>query len=62
MGLRDIRRSRGLTLEAVAFLADVDPATISRIERGEVKPRPATVVRIPRGLGVSVHRITGEPE
>ncbi len=57
--LREIRKARGLTLEAVAYLAGVDIATISRIENGVVIPRPATVVAIARALGVSVNRIAG---
>lgn len=59
MGLRELRRERGLTLEAIAFLAgdDVDIATISRIERGLVTPRPDTVVKLARALGVSVKRM-----
>ncbi len=55
--LREIRKARGLTLESVAYLAGVDPATVSRIERGEVVPKPETVVTIARALGVSVKRI-----
>jgi len=54
---RDFRRQRDLTLEAVAVLGRVDPATISRIERGLVEPRPETVVRLARGLGVSARRM-----
>jgi transcriptional regulator with XRE-family HTH domain len=50
-GLREIRKARGLTLEAVAFLAGIDTATVSRIENGVVDPKPETVVRIARGLG-----------
>jgi transcriptional regulator with XRE-family HTH domain len=34
MGLREIRKERGLTLAQVAMLAGVDKATISRAERG----------------------------
>ncbi len=55
--LREIRKARGLTLEAVAYLAGVDIATVSRIENGLVDPRPETVVRIARGLGVSIDRV-----
>lgn len=57
-GLQEIRRKRGLTLEAVAYLAGVDSATISRIENGVVVPRPETVVKIARGLGVSIEWLT----
>lgn len=56
-GLRQLRRERGLTLDAVAILSGRDPATISRIERGIVQPNPSTVVRVARALGISVSRL-----
>jgi transcriptional regulator with XRE-family HTH domain len=55
--LRELRRQRGLTLEALAVLGQTDPATISRIERGKVKPKPETVVRLARGLGIAAQRM-----
>ncbi len=57
MNLRTLRKERGLTLEAVAYLAGVDIATISRVERGIVTPHRATVVRMARAFGVSVKRM-----
>ena len=60
--LREIRKQRGLTLEAVGYLASVDAATVSRIENGHVQPKPETVVSIARALGVSVHRIAPKQE
>lgn len=57
LSLRALRAERGLTLEAVAILSDVDVATISRIERRLVEARPATVVKLARGLGVSARRM-----
>ncbi len=55
--LRKIRQERGLTLQAVGYLAGVDAATVSRIERGKVVPKPETIVTIAKALGVSVKRI-----
>jgi transcriptional regulator with XRE-family HTH domain len=55
--LRELRRQRGLTLEALAYLAEVDPATISRVERGLVIPQRHTVVRLARALGISIARL-----
>jgi len=55
--LRDLRRERGLTLEAVGFLGEVDAATVSRIERGLVTPRRDTVIKLANGLGISVKRM-----
>ena len=46
MGLRELRKQRGWTLEAVAYLAQRDQATISRIERGLVEPSPETTVAL----------------
>jgi transcriptional regulator with XRE-family HTH domain len=57
MNLRELRRLRNLTLEAVAVLAGVDAATVSRIERGLVEARPETIVNLARGLGVSAARM-----
>jgi transcriptional regulator with XRE-family HTH domain len=56
-GLRELRRARNLTLEAVSVLADVDMATVSRLERGLVDPRPDTIVKLARGLGISARRM-----
>ncbi|MGH8935555.1 MAG: helix-turn-helix domain-containing protein [Acidimicrobiia bacterium] len=55
--MRTLRKSKGLSLEAVAFLADVDPATVSRVERGLSEPRRGTVVALARALGMSARRM-----
>lgn len=57
--LRDVRKSRGWTLAELGGLAGVDAATISRIERRRAKPRPETIVRIARALGLTVDRVRG---
>jgi transcriptional regulator with XRE-family HTH domain len=57
MNLKELRSRRNLTLEAVAILAGVDIATVSRIERGLVEARPETIVNLARGLGVSAARM-----
>jgi transcriptional regulator with XRE-family HTH domain len=56
-GLRELRARKRLSLEAVGFLAGLDPATVSRVERGRVEPTPRTVVALARALGVSVSRM-----
>lgn len=57
VGLRELRKERGLSLEAVSVLAGVDIATLSRIERGIQSPRPDTVVRLAKGLGIAARRM-----
>lgn len=57
MGLKQLRKQRGLSMEAVGMLAGIDTATVSRIERGLVRPRPDTIVRLARGLGIRATRM-----
>jgi transcriptional regulator with XRE-family HTH domain len=57
MDLRELRKSRGLSLEALGYLAGVDQATISRIERGLAEPRRETVVQLARALRIGAKRM-----
>jgi transcriptional regulator with XRE-family HTH domain len=57
MDLRELRKQRGLSLEALGYLAGVDQATISRIERGLAEPRRDTVVRLARALRIGAKRM-----
>lgn len=57
MDLRELRQERGLTLEGVSVLAGIDPATVSRIERGLTEARPDTTVKLARGLGIAARRM-----
>jgi transcriptional regulator with XRE-family HTH domain len=50
--IRAIRAERGLSQEAVALDADMDPSWLSRIEGGRHNPSWATVQRIAKALGV----------
>lgn len=55
--LREFLRERGLTFDAVAVLADVETSSISRIVNGQIRPRPETIVRLARALGISAKRL-----
>jgi transcriptional regulator with XRE-family HTH domain len=55
--LGDLLRHRGLTYEAAAVLAQVETSTISRIVRGQSKPRLQTIVTLARALGISPKRL-----
>jgi len=48
--LRDVRIARGLGLNEVARLADVDPAHLSRVERGEARLSIDSLARLSRVL------------
>jgi transcriptional regulator with XRE-family HTH domain len=51
-GLRQLRQERGLTLQAVSVLSGITAAEASMLERGLIQPRPETIVKLARALGV----------
>ena len=51
--VRAVRRSRGLTQEAVALEAEIDLTYLGGIERGRRNPTLLVIVRIASALGVS---------
>jgi transcriptional regulator with XRE-family HTH domain len=52
--LRQIRRSREFSQEALAWAAGVHPKHVSEIERANKDPRATTVIRLADALGVPV--------
>lgn len=58
--VREQRRSRGLTQEALAEALDLSVAYVSLIERGGRNPPYTTVIAIARVLGVPASRIVTE--
>lgn len=57
MDFREYLASEGLPYEAAALAGKANVATISRICSGQQVPRPITVVKLARGLGVSPKRM-----
>ena len=55
--IRALRIRKGRSLAAVALVAEVDPATVSRVERALVEPQRDTIARIAKGLRVSPKRL-----
>lgn len=55
--LQELLHDRGLTLEATAVLGQCETSTISRIVRGQQRPRPQTIVTLARALGISAKRM-----
>jgi len=58
--VREQRRSRGLTQEALAEALDLSVAYVSLIERGGRNPPYTTVVAIARALDVPASRIVAD--
>jgi transcriptional regulator with XRE-family HTH domain len=52
--LRRLRLANGMTQEALSDVTELDPGEISRLERGDRNPRLLTIVRIARGLDVTL--------
>ncbi|HYI79987.1 MAG TPA: helix-turn-helix transcriptional regulator [Thermoleophilaceae bacterium] len=52
--LRRLRKERGLTLEALASASGLKYSDIAKIETQGREPRVGTIVKLARGLGVSV--------
>ena len=50
--LREIRERRFLTQQALADMIGTTKANISRLEKGDQRPRPSTVLRLAEALGV----------
>jgi XRE family transcriptional regulator, regulator of sulfur utilization len=57
--IRDLRKRRGLTLDALSGRSQVSRAFLSAIERSEKSPTLPIIVRIARGLNVSMSALLG---
>lgn len=60
--IRALRAERGLTLEALAGLAEVSRAMLSRIERGESSPTAQLLNKICGGLRITLSELFAETE
>ena len=52
--LRKLRTSKKMTLEQLAFAADVELSQIYRIEKGKVNPTLTTLIALSSGLEITV--------
>src|SRR5918993_2157608 len=52
--IRELRKERGLSQVKLAVMADMDPATLNRLERGTGNPNLKTLERVAEALGVEV--------
>jgi transcriptional regulator with XRE-family HTH domain len=60
--LRALRAERGMSLRAVASLAQVSPSLLSQIERGDVSPSLLSLVAIADALQVRPGHLLDDPE
>src|ERR687898_467968 len=52
--IRQLRKERGLSQAKLAVMADMDPATLNRLERGTGNPNLKTLERVAAALEVEV--------
>jgi transcriptional regulator with XRE-family HTH domain len=52
--IRQLRKERGLSQAKLAVIADMDPATLNRLERGTGNPNINTLQRVADALDVSI--------
>jgi plasmid maintenance system antidote protein VapI len=55
--LGQILKERHWPNAALALVAEIDESTVTRIVKGESKPRAATAVRMAEGLGIGYGRM-----
>ncbi len=59
--LRDIRKSKGITQESLAFESGLNISQIARIERGVVNPTVCTLLLISKALGIPMKSLFDFP-
>lgn len=60
-GIRELRRTRGLSADRLARLADVTTSYIGRIERGDDSPSDAVRMRLAAALETTVESLFPYP-
>lgn len=57
--VRDLRGSRGMTLEGLAERSGVSRAMLSKVERGEKTPTLVVAAKVAEGLGINLSQLVG---
>lgn len=55
--IRHIRESKGLLLRQISALTEVDPAFLSKMERGERKPKREQVIKLAEVLEIQANTL-----
>ncbi len=57
--LKDLRTLRGLTLQQLAFEAEMEISQVHRVEKGKINPTLTTLNALAKGLGISLTELIG---
>lgn len=58
--LKNLRTSKGLTLEQLAFEADIELSQVHRVEKGKINPTLTTLIALAKGLGITLAELVNE--
>jgi transcriptional regulator with XRE-family HTH domain len=57
--LKALRTKKGLTLEQLAFEADIELSQVHRVEKGKINPTLTTLIALAKGLDVTLAELVG---
>jgi transcriptional regulator with XRE-family HTH domain len=58
--LKGLRTLKGLTLQQLAFEADMEISQVHRVEKGKINPTLTTLNALAKGLGISLSELIGD--
>lgn len=57
--LKTLRTAKGLTLEQLAFEADIELSQVHRVEKGKINPTLTTLIALAKGLDITLAELFG---
>lgn len=57
--LKTLRTAKGLTLEQLAFEAEMEISQVHRVEKGKINPTLTTLTALASGLGITIAELLG---
>ena len=57
--LKDLRTLKGLTLQQLAFEAEMEISQVHRVEKGKINPTLTTLNALAKGLGITLTDLIG---
>lgn len=58
--LKTLRITKGLTLEQLAFEADIELSQVHRVEKGKINPTLTTLIALAKGLSITLAELVGD--
>jgi transcriptional regulator with XRE-family HTH domain len=55
--LKELRLKKGMTLEQLAFEADIELSQVHRVEKGKINPTLTTLMALAKGLGIPLSEL-----